>query len=63
MPKYRYTGTEPARYGSGLIMPGSISELSFAPDKHFELVRDITSRAIPKPIRHIPEKVKENTNG
>ena len=35
MPKFRYTGTETARYGSGLIKPGDVVDLPSAPNKHY----------------------------
>ncbi len=45
MPKFRYEGQEPIRYGSGLIEPGAIMELPSAPNKNFKPVRDVKSRA------------------
>jgi len=64
MPKYRYIGTEPCRYGSGLIMPDAVTEMTSAPSKHFVLVPDAPVRAVmpPRP-KHTFEKMKEDRNG
>lgn len=45
MPKFRFEGGEPIRYGSGLIQVGQIVELPSAPNKNFKPVKDVKQRA------------------
>ena len=44
MPKFRYEGQAPIRYGSGLVETGQIVEMPSAPNKNFKLVKDVRSR-------------------
>ena len=45
MPKFRYNGAENCRVGAGLVKPGAILELDAPPNKHFELVREMSARS------------------
>ena len=45
MPKFRYEGQEPARYGSRLVEPGQILEMPSAPNKNYKPVKDVKARA------------------
>lgn len=45
MPKFRYEGQEPVRYGAGLVEPGQILELPSAPNKNYKPVKDVKARA------------------
>jgi len=49
MPKFRYEGLESIRHGSALIEPGTIIDLSSAPNKNFKPVKDVKSRATKAP--------------
>ncbi len=40
MPKYRYTGTGPCRYGNRPVNPGDVVDASAKPGKNFVLVEE-----------------------
>lgn len=52
MPKFRYEGQEPVRYGAGLVEPGQILEMPSAPNKNYKPVKDVKARA--KKNRRLP---------
>ena len=43
MPKYRYTGTGPCRYGAMPLRQGDVVDASAKPGKNFALVEAVTT--------------------